>query len=157
MPRNIDLTLLYSGSIDSISFDGLYTIPKEMYDNSEVIDLNEVEVSNSIIKRIEDDFYINMSIKGKMTIKDSITLEDVKYPFSIEIDDKLSEFIQNNENSLDIIEILWQNIVLEVPLRYTEVSDYEKYQGDGWKLVSEEDLVNNNPFNTLLKDEDRSD
>ena len=77
--------------------------------------------------------------------------------FLIDIDEKLDEFIENNENSLDIIEILWQNIVLEVPLIYTEVKDYSKYRGDGWKLVSEEDLVNNNPFNTLLNNEDRSD
>ena len=157
MPRKIDLTLLYSGGLDSISFDGCYNIPKEMYCNSDIIDLSDVEVSDSVIKIIEDDFYIKMQINGKMTIKDSITLEDVFYPFSIEIDDKLTEFVENNENSLDIIEILWQNIVLEVPLRYTEVSDYEKYQGDGWKLVSEEDLVNKNPFNTLLENEDRSD
>ena len=92
-----------------------------------------------------------------MKIQDSITLEEVIYPFSIEIDDKLSDFIENNENSLDINEILWQNIVLEVPLRFTIVEDYSKIKGDGWKLVSEEDLVKNNPFNTLLKDEDRSD
>ena len=65
--------------------------------------------------------------------------------------------IEKDKNSLDIIEVLCQNIVLEVPLRYSIVSDYSKYQGDGWKLVSEEEVVNNNPFNTLLKDEDWSD
>ncbi len=153
----IDLTLLYSGSTDEISLDGKYNIPKELYEKSGIIELSEIDVSNGSIKRIEDDFYIEMSIKGEMKIQDSITLEEVMYPFSIEIDDKLSDFIENNENYLDIIEILWQNIVLEVPLRFTEVEDYSKYQGDGWKLVSEEDLVKNNPFTTILKDEDRSD
>ncbi len=153
----IDLTLLYSGSTDEISLDGKYNIPKEKYQNSGVLELSEIDVTNSCIKRIEDDFYLKMNIKGEMKLEDSITLEAVNYPFSIEIDDNLYEFIENNENSLDIIEVLWQNIVLEVPLRYTVISDYSKYQGDGWKLVSEEDLVNNNPFNTLLKDEDRSD
>ena len=153
----IDLTLLYCGNIDNIPLDGKYIIPKELYKNTEIINLSEIEVKNSSIRRVEDEYFIKLSISGEMKIKDSITLDDVNYPFSIEIDDNLEEFVEKDENSLDIIEVLWQNIVLEVPLRYTVISDYSKYQGDGWKLVSEEDLVNNNPFNTLLNDEDRSD
>lgn len=153
----IDLTLIYSGNKDLIDLDGEYSIPSNYYEKTEILDLSDIELKNSFIKRCEDDYNISINASGKMKIKDSITLGDIWYPFNIEIDEKIDEFIENNENYLDIIEILWQNIVLEVPLRYTEVKDYSKYQGDGWKLVSEEDLVNNNPFNTLLKDEDRSD
>lgn len=153
----IDLTLIYTGKKEKIELDGIYDIPKEKYEKSSIIELSKVELYNSYIKRNEDNYSININAKGKMKIKDSVTLNDVWYTYNIEISENLEEFIENNENSLDIIEVLWQNIVLEVPLRYTEVNDYSKYQGDGWKLVSEEDLVNNNPFNTLLKDEDRSD
>ena len=47
--------------------------------------------------------------------------------------------------------ILWENIVLEVPLQFTKVTDFSKFQGDGWKLVSEnEPTTNNNPFSELL-------
>ena len=47
--------------------------------------------------------------------------------------------------------ILWENIVLEVPLQFTKVIDFSKFQGDGWKLVSEnEPTTNNNPFSELL-------
>ena len=153
----IDLTLIYTGKKEKIELDGVYDIPKEKYEKSSIIELSKVELYNSYIKRNEDNYSININAKGKMKIKDSVTLNDVWYTYNIEISENLEEFIENDENSLDIIEVLWQNIVLEVPLRYTEVNDYSKYQGDGWKLVSEEDLVNNNPFNTLLKDEDRSD
>ena len=153
----IDLTLIYNRKKEIIELDGIYDIPKEKYEKSSIIELSKVELYNSYIKRNEDNYSIDINAKGKMKIKDSVTLNDVWYAYNIEISENLEEFIENNENSLDIIEVLWQNIVLEVPLRYTEVNDYSKYQGDGWKLVSEEDLVKNNPFNTLLKDEDRSD
>ncbi len=152
----IDLTKLYSGATDELSFDGEYIIPKEVITDSRVKELKEVVISNSIIKKIEDDFEISLNITGKMKISDSITLEDVWYPFSIEIDEKLGEFVENDKKHLDIITFLWQNIVLEVPLRYTVVSDYKDYHGDGWKLVSEEE-IGNNPFKTLLNNEDRSD
>ena len=153
----IDLVPLYSQSVKEIDLSGTYEIPKSYLKKTDVLELTSIEIKNGLIKEVEDDFYIIMKIKGKMKIKDSVTLEDVWYSFDIDLNEKLDEFIENNEKSLDIIEVLWQNIVLEVPLRYSVVSDYSKYQGDGWKLVSEEDLVNNNPFNTLLNDEDRSD
>ena len=152
----IDLTSLYSGVVDSLSVNGTYEIPKERIVDSRIIELSKISVKGNIIKDI-DDYKINMNIKGEMTINDSVTLEEVKYPFDIDFEDNLDDFIENNENSLDIIEILWQNIVLEVPLRFTLVEDYSKINGDGWKLVSEEDLVKNNPFKNLLKEEDRSD
>ena len=152
----IDLTKLYSGAVDELSFDGEYTIPKEVITDPRVKELKEVVINNSIIKKIEEDFEISLNITGKMKISDSITLEDVWYPFEIEIDEKLDEFIEKDKKHLDIIVFLWQNIVLEVPLRYTIVSDYKEYHGDGWKLVSE-DEIGNNPFKTLLNNEDRSD
>ena len=79
---------------------------------------------------------------------------------SFKVDDNIKEFEQKDENYLDIIEILCNNIVLEVPLRYTLVSDEELkgYAGEGWKLVSEEELeLKNNPFSALQNIEDGSD
>ncbi len=152
----IDLTKLYSGVYDELSFDGEYIIPKEMINDSRILELDKVTIQDSLIKKVEDYFEINFTINGKMLINDSITLEEVWYPFNIEINEKLDEFVEKDKKHLDIIEVLWQNIVLEVPLRYTVVSDYSNYYGDGWKLVSEEEL-DNNPFKALLNNEDRSD
>ena len=152
----IDLTMLLSGGVDELSFDGNYSIPKELLDKSEIIDLEDILVRNSSIKKDNEEFVISLDVKSKMKINDSITLDEVWYPFEIKIEEKLDDFLEKNKKSLDIIELLWQNIVLEVPLRYTLVSDYSNYHGDGWKLVSEEEL-GNNPFKTLLNNEDRSD
>lgn len=151
----IDLIPLFSLSVSKISLDGEYEIPVVV--NSNILELSKIELKDSEIKKIEDSFYVIVNARGKMKIKDSITLDDVWYPFEVKIDEKLDEFIEKNENILDINLILWQNIVLEVPLRYTVVDDYSKIRGDGWKLVSEEELVSNNPFSALLSEEDRSD
>lgn len=151
----IDLIPLFSLTVSKINLDGEYQIP--VVEGSSILELTKVVLKDSEIKKVEDDFYIIVNASGKMKIKDSITLDDVWYPFEVKIDEKLDEFIENDKNILDINQFLWQNIVLEVPLRYTVVSDYSKIRGDGWKLVSEEELVSNNPFSTLLSEEDRSD
>ena len=153
----VDLVPLYSNNVTEICLDGVYNIPESYFVNSKIHSLSEIEVKNGLIKKVEGDYFLKMDVSGKMLISDSISSKDVWYSFKIEINEKLDEFMGNDKNSLDIIEVLWQYIGLEVPLRYTVVDDYSKYQGVGWKLVSEEELVNNNPFNTLLKDEDWSD
>ena len=83
--------------------------------------------------------YIKCNISGEMIIADSISLEPIEYPFFIEYDDIIEENCKKSENTLDIFQFLWENIVLEVPLQFTKVEDLSKFHGDGWKLISEDD------------------
>ena len=152
----IDLVEILTGIKDYILIDSSYQIGKEYYENSSIKGLSSIKVYGSIREMEDENIYLDIEVMGKMLIEDSITLEDVWYPFSFKIKENINEFIEKDENSLDLLEVLWQNIVLEVPLRYTDVNDYSKYNGDGWKLVSEEEL-SNNPFSVLLDEKDGSD
>ena len=154
---NIDLTPLHSHTMDKIEITNTYNIPEEYYQNMGVKKLDNVKVDGYIyLSPSEEDIEveidsINCKIEGTMTIEDSISLEPIEYPFSIEYDDEIDENCKKNENTLDIFSFLWENIVLEVPLRFTKVTDFSKFRGDGWKLVSENELTtNNNPFSELL-------
>ena len=154
--RMIDLTKLISGFTDKIDIDEEYTVNVE--DNSSISDLSKIKVKGDISLSSDGEFYTNLLCNGEMLIKDSISLEEVWYPFSFTIDENIDDLDKNDENILDICAVLWQNIVLEVPLRYSVVEDYDKYQGDGWKLVSEEELsLKNNPFSALQNNMDGSD
>ena len=154
---DIDLKLLHTGNVDSIDISGNYNIDKSYYENTDIIRLDEVKVEGSVTRKYNDleelDDYIKCNIKGNMIIPDSISLEEVDYPFDIEYDDFLGKNNKKSENILDIFAFLWENILLEVPLQFTKVSDLSKFHGDGWRLLSEEDkTLENNPFSDLLKD-----
>ncbi len=152
----IDLTNLLSGTVDTIDIDEEYNVPLEK--NKDIIELKPVKVKGDISLNSDGDYYCNLLCNGEMLINDSISLDEVWYPFSFTIDENIDDLERNEEKFLDIIQILWQNIVLEVPLRYSVVEDIEKYQGDGWKLVSDEELeLKNNPFSALQKNMDGSD
>ena len=151
----IDLTKLISGFTDSINIDEEYIIEDR---NNDILDIKPVKVKGDISLNSDGECYTNLIVNGEMLIKDSISLDEVWYPFSFTIDENINDLEKNDENILDIYTILWQNIVLEVPLRYSKVNDYDKYQGDGWKLVSEEELrLKNNPFSALQNNMDGSD
>ncbi|MBQ3307288.1 MAG: hypothetical protein IJG68_03735 [Bacilli bacterium] len=148
----IDLSSLYSHTLEEIDISGDYNLPEEYYENSDIIRIEKLHV-DGIIK--EDD-HINAKIEGVLILPDSISLEEVEYPFCIEYDDKIEENCKKGENILDIFQFLWENIVLEVPLQFTRVDDLSKFHGDGWKLISEDELKEqNNPFRDLLKDYDK--
>ena len=87
-----------------------------------------------------------------MILEDSISLKEITYPFTFTIEDKLEENELNLKKTIDINEFLWQYIVLEVPIRYTEVKDYNEYHGDGWKLISEEELSKEGPLAKLIEE-----
>ncbi len=157
---NIDLSLLHSQTIKEIKIDGIYSIPKEYYTDNTVIKAENINVigkvymSSSIDDIDELVDHIQAKITGCLIIEDSISLEPLEYPISIEYDDILEENCKKNENTLDIFQFLWENIVLEIPLQFTKVEDLSKFHGDGWRLISEDELKTskNNPFSELLKD-----
>ena len=153
----IDLSLLHSNTVEEINIDNTYNLDSSYYKDSDIKSLSDIKVKGIIVRKESEGNeladYMNCTISGEMIILDSISLEDVVYPFTIEYDDYIFENSLKNENTLDILGFLWENIVLEVPLQFTKVSDLSKFHGDGWKLISEEELkLDKNPFNELLKD-----
>ncbi len=148
-----DLGLLHSNSVESLTLDGKYEIPKSYYDKSDVLDLKNIEVKGNVTRLDDNNDKIIFKCTGKMKIIDSVSLEEIWYPFSFEINDNLEEIYTNTEEKLDIFELLWENIVLEVPLNYTEVKDFSKYKGNGWSLKEESnEEKSDNPFSEILKD-----
>ena len=147
---HIRLLDLYRGIKKEIVLDQDVTIAKEYYKYSDIKDLKDVHVSGKIYLNYDRKVEYTLEVTGAMILEDSISLEDVSYPFHIEIEDILEENSKKLQNSLDLIEILWENIVLEVPLKFSKVEDLSQYKGEGWKIISEEDLkFKNNPFADL--------
>lgn len=147
---NIDITKLNQNIENTIFIDNEVEFPEEYLENTEIKDLKNVHVSGNITLDEERETQVNFEVTGTMILEDSISLEEENYDFSLIIDEKIDKNTENLENTLDILDILWQNIVLEVPLRFTKVTDYSKFKGEGWKLLSEEEVeTSNNPFEDL--------
>lgn len=149
----IDLSLLHSNSVEKIKIDEDIVFPSEYYDNTDIKGFSFVHVVGDIERSTDEDDFLNLDVSGEMLLLDSISLEEVPYPFSFKLSGSMKEILGNCPNTLAILELLWENIVLEVPIRFTKVEDFSKFHGDGWKLVSEEDNAHeNNPFSEILKE-----
>lgn len=148
----INLDEIFTNIKDAIIINEDIEFNQEIYNLPEIKNLKSIHLDGKIELDDSREAILTGKLTGIMTILDSISLDEVDYNFSIDLDENLEEIIEKDKKSIDIIEILWQNIVLEVPLRYTEVTDYSKYSGDGWRLISEEELKHqNNPFQVLIE------
>ncbi len=146
----LDITMLNRGMKDVINIDSIVTIPNDKFHNTEILDLRDLRLCGNIARNSSDIITLEAELSGIMVLEDSISLEPINYQFSCQIDEEFEEFNENLENILDITDILWQNIILEVPLKLTNVENFNEYQGDGWKLVSEDSIKNtSNPFSEL--------
>ena len=145
----IDLSNIVNENIARINLDSKVEIPKELYSSSEILDLKDLNFKGEV-EYIEGEITIKGILDGIMVLEDSISLDAIDYHFQAEIDEEIEENLEKSTNILDITDILWQNIVLEVPLKLTNVESFDEYHGDGWRLISEDSIKNtNNPFKEL--------
>lgn len=147
----IELDELFCHNTETIPIDSNIKFNDEEYHNNEIKDLKNVHFTGEIHYGNDESIDLVGSLQGTMVISDAISLDDVDYSFSCEIDENLDEILENNQNTIDILDVLWQNIVLEIPLKYTLVDDLSKYQGDGWKVISEDEIKRDNPFSVLAE------
>ena len=121
---------------DKIDIDETFSYNKDELSTSSIQKLDNVKVKGYIRLNAAEEYEINIDVNGSMELLDSVTLEPITYDFSFTINDNLVDYLENSENLLDIKEFLWQNIVLEVPIRYTK-SDADNLKGDHWKVINE--------------------
>ena len=109
--------------------------------------MTEVKVTGTITKDVADDYFISLEIKGTMTLPDSLTLDPVEYPFDINVEENLEEVAENfkkSDKTIDILPIIWENILMEIPIRVTgKDSKALKTEGEGWSFVEDSPSTNN--------------
>ena len=137
---------------EDISFDGFD------FSGTDLIDLKDVHVSGNLTKDSMEDICLYLSVKGVMVLPCAITLEEVPNDFSFIIDDKLENILKELEidkkieNTIDILPIIWENILMEIPMRVVSPNaKLDNLKGDGWRFVTDE-VKSVNPELEKLKD-----
>lgn len=129
-----------------LEIDADVTLSKELYQNADILDLQNVHIMGNVKYDYENHLVLELQVKGEFQLEDAITLEPIVYPFTCEVEEKLEniseycgKFYEKSKNTLDISEILWENIVLEIPIRATNANlSNLNLQGSGWEMAQSE-------------------
>ncbi|MBR3198560.1 MAG: DUF177 domain-containing protein [Bacilli bacterium] len=137
----IDLTPLKSGIKDEIIIDENLSFNEEDLKMTELLDLKEVKATGNIYIDSLDEYILNLKVKGTMILPCSRTLKPTEYKFTSEIEENLEENNENfkkNQKTIDILPIIWENILMEIPIRIINPEAEEtKVKGDGWELITD--------------------
>lgn len=154
----IDIEQIITGKKDTIVINESIDIPIELLEKSSIRTLENVTFEGRVKRLYDLPLTLEGNLKGKMILLDDITLEEVEYNFNIELEEELENSEDELEqlivdNKLDLLNILWQLIQVEIPSKIHKNDTDITMSGNGWKLISEQDLNNNK--NNAFKDLDK--
>ncbi|NLL01564.1 MAG: DUF177 domain-containing protein [Mollicutes bacterium] len=130
----IDLRKLYA--LKKLEIDETIIIPEEYYQNTDILRLENINVNGDIQINHEEEIELNVIVSGTFILPCAITLEEVPYDFNTEISEIIPENNEKNQFSLELLDILWENIVSEVPIRVVKPDLVAKnIKGDGWEIT----------------------
>ena len=143
-----------------ILIDTIISFDEEYLRVSEIKKLDNVHVSGRIYYSLTKEVIFAGNVKGNMTLVDGYSGDLIDYPFNINLDEILANFSNEDEkvgkkpkNSLDLKEVLWENIVLEVPIVVSKDNKVKTKKGEFWE-VRDENSKKDDPrlecFRTLL-------
>lgn len=155
-----DLTRLKNKLENCVPIDMEYEFKKEELVATELMAPFKISLKGSITRDSFEGFDLTVTVKGTMTLPCSVTLKPVLIPLEIKIEGNLEELIEEIdekqkkiENSIDILPIIWENILMEIPMKVTSNDAYSKnIEGNGWKLVTEKKEEPGNHALEQLKD-----
>ena len=134
----------------TISFDESIDFePAAFAKMTQIRGLHDVTVSGNVhYDSSSDRVYAHLDIEGVMIVPCSITLEDVEYDFhtkSLEVfsfekcDD--GDIHEVKGDVVELLPVIFQLIVMEVPLKIVKEGLTQYPKGDGWEVVKEEDYI----------------
>ncbi len=158
----IDITKLKSNIVDKIDIDEEVIVDSELLKETDIIELKDTLVKGFITKDDLNSYNLNVIISGTMVLPCSVSLKPTNYEFSCSIDENIEELLEelgktlkNSENTIDIFPIIWENILMEIPMHIVNEDIHDvKLSGDGWRVITEveDDSESVNPELQKLKD-----
>ena len=150
-----DISKLKNNTTQRLEINEIIEFPKEKLESTEIERLENIKAVGEITRIEASTYRITLNITGNMVLLCARSLEEVDYPLNIFIDENISEEPESGEiqvifqNSLDIFAILWENIVLEVPLRVVKEDASFISEGECWSLKDKNEETFSSPLSEL--------
>ena len=143
----IDLTPInYNQKKEIIIIKNIY-FSKEDLKETEIIDLQNVKAEGKIYKDSLEEIILELKITGTMIVPCSRTLKPTEYKFETNIEENIEETEEKTKKikkSIDILPIIWENILMEIPIRIINPEAEEiNIKGEGWELITSDNIGQN--------------
>lgn len=115
---------LHKLTVNEYHFSSEYDFTEYITNIDDIYDISIAKVTGSVVRDFEDNFVFNLNIKATLVLQDARTLEPVNFPLDLDVveifgeDDSLNDDIRLIQgNTIDLKDVVWENILLEKPIR----------------------------------------
>lgn len=125
-------------------------------DNTDIVRISPVEVSGDYEIYDNEEFVFYISIRCTLIMQCAITLKEVEYPMDLEVEEVFTTYKDDETTkiegiTIDLLPIIWSNILLEKPMRVVSENAYDEVDFENDTFEDEE--VINEAFASLKKHE----
>lgn len=143
----IDLTPINYNQKKEIIIDENIYFSKEDLKETEIIDLQNVKATGKIYKDSLEEIILELQITGTMILPCSRTLKPTEHKFKADIEENIEENEEKTKKikkTIDILPIIWENILMEIPIRIINPEAEEvDIKGEGWELITSDNIGQN--------------
>jgi uncharacterized protein len=123
-------------------------------DNTDIVRISAVDVSGEYEIYDNEEFVFYLSIRCTLIMQCAITLKDVEYPMDLEVEEVFTTYKDEETTkiegiTIDLLPIIWSNILLEKPMRVVSENAYDEVDYENETFEDEERV--NTVFASLKK------
>lgn len=124
----------------------------EYIEKTDIIRMSKVHVEGDFEIYNQEEFIFYIDITCTLVLPCAITLEEVEYEMDFSVEETLST-VQNDDFhmidgiTIDLLPIIWSNIILEKPMRVLSKNAYENFEVDNIEYEADEEI--NKAFSKL--------
>jgi uncharacterized protein len=111
--------------------------------DTDILAITPVEVNGDYEVFDSSEFVFYIDIKCTLTLECAITLKEVPYEIDLQVEEVFS--IDEDEESntiegitIDLLPIIWSNIILEMPMRVVSENAYDNFELDNAEFDDDE-------------------
>lgn len=122
-------------------------------ENTDIIRISPVEVTGDFEIYDAEEFAFYLDIRCTLTLPCALTLEEVEYPVDLSVEEVFTTYKDEESNTIDgitidLLPIIWSNILLDKPMRVVSENAHEKVDFENTEFEEEETT---NVFASLKK------
>lgn len=115
------------------------------FEHTDIIKMSLVHVTGDFEVYNNNEFIFYLNLKCTMTLPCALTLEEVDYPIDLDVEEVFSLEKSQDSNlidgiTVDLLPIIWSNIILEKPMRVLAPHAEENFEFNNTEFEDEEDI-----------------
>jgi uncharacterized protein len=115
----------------------------EYIESTDIIRISDVHVKGDFETFDAEEFIFYLSIDCTLILPCAITLKEVEYPLSIDVEEVFTTYKNDESNiiegiTIDLLPIIWSNIILEKPMRILSENAYDEVDFENVEFEEDE-------------------